>query len=462
MNVLKFFDTDGYKPSQWKQYPEGMTGAMVYGEARGPEGGYTIFFGLQSILNQLKVPTLKEVDLARMMAYQYFGRDDVFNYEGWKKIAEMGYFPLKIRAVKEGSKIPNGNALFTVENTHGDFAWLPGWFETQLMRVWYPTNVATLSHEIKTIINKYLVKNGTPETLPIKLHDFGSRGSASQQAAAIGGMGHLVNFNGTDTLAAVVQAVDDYDAGASSLAMSIPASEHSTITSWGKDFEIDAFRNMINQFGGPGKIYACVSDSYDIWAALDKWKALEPLILEKGGTLVVRPDSGDPVETPVAVVHRLMERFGYSLNDNGYKVLPDHIRVIQGDGIDKDTIKAILERLDRLNISSDNINFGMGGALLQKHDRDTHKFAVKMCGCVVDGQPREVFKDPVTDPGKRSKAGFLTTVRDSLTGEIKTVHRDTLESEEAYEDIMDTVFENNTIITQKFEDIRARANVDFV
>lgn len=457
MNFFKFLDTDGYKPSQYKQYPENMTHAMVYGETRGPKDGYTIFFGLQSILNNLKVPSVNEVKLAHKILTEYYGRSDVFNYTGWLRLAEMGYYPLKIRAVPEGTKVPNGNAFFTVESTHEEFAWLPGWFETQLMRVWYPTNVATLSHEIKTTINDFLIRNGTPETLPIKLHDFGSRGASAQEAAAIGGIGHLINFMGSDTLAAVIQAIEDYDANPN-VATSIPASEHSTITSWGREGEIDAFRNMIEQYGGEGAIYACVSDSYNIWEALDMWKELEPLILEKGGTLVIRPDSGDPVKTPVDVVRDLITKFGCSINEKGYSVLPDHIRVIQGDGIDHETIVMILTDLERYGISADNINFGMGGALLQKHDRDTHKFAIKMCGCVVDGMVRDVYKDPITDGGKKSKSGFLTTVTDSGGNVVTKRVEDVLDTDQ---DMMMTVFENNNITMQSFADIRERASADF-
>jgi len=244
-------------------------------------------------------------------------------------------------------------------------------------------------------------------------------------------------------------AIEHYGASPDGLGAGIPASEHSTITSWGKDFEIDAFRNMIEQFGGEGSIYACVSDSYDIWAALRKWKELEPQILEKGGTLVVRPDSGDPVDTPVEVVQSLMRLFGYTYNSKGYKVLPDHIRVIQGDGIEYETIRQIAHNLDMYKISIDNIAFGMGGALLQKADRDTYKFAMKMCAITVNGEERDVFKDPVTDPGKRSKAGYLT-----LNEDMETVRIADLGDKK---DAMQTVWEDSEFVNEvTFDEVRAR------
>lgn len=447
-NIINIFDTDGYKLSQWKQYPAGATHAMSYGESRGGADRVK-FFGLQYILKQMKVPTLAEVEMVKTYVEKYTGRTDIFNYEGWKKIAELGYFPLRVRAVPEGTVVPTKQALFTVEPTLDDFVWLVGWFETQLLRVWYPTTVATISFEIKELIAKYLEKNGTPETLGFKLHDFGSRGVSTSEQAELGGMAHLINFMGTDTLAAWMGAVEYYGASMDGLGAGIPASEHSTITSWGKDFEIDAFRNMIEQFGGEGAIYACVSDSYDIWAALHKWKELEPLILEKGGTLVVRPDSGDPVETPVKVVNQLLELFGYTYNEKGYKVLPDHIRVIQGDGIEYDTIRKIARILDAAGISIDNIAFGMGGALLQKADRDTYKFAMKMCAITVNGEERDVFKDPVTDPGKASKKGYLT-----LNEDMETVRIADLGDKK---DMMQTVWEDSKFVNEAtFDEVRAR------
>lgn len=441
-NIINFFDTDSYKVSHWKQLPPNATRAMAYGEARG--GATEIkWFGLQYVLSQLNVPTVEEVAQVAEYCRMHFGRDDIFNSDGWLKIAEMGYFPLKIRAVREGGVYPTSVPLFTVENTHPDFVWLVTWFETQLLRVWYPTNVATISYEIKNVISDFLEKNGTPESIEFKLHDFGSRGATSAEAAGIGGMAHLLNFKGSDTLMGWMFAKEFYGATPESLGFSIAASEHSTITSWGRDFEVDAYENLIRQLGGEGNIYACVSDSYDLWAALEKWKQLEPVIKEVGGTLVVRPDSGDPVETPVNTVIRLMELFGYTVNEKGYKVLPDHIRVIQGDGLEGKTILRILSRLDAIEISSDNIAFGMGGALLQKHDRDTFKFAYKMCAVTVDGEEREVFKDPITDPGKRSKGGYLTTlVEDDHIGYGRAGQDDWT----VCGDLMRTVFEDSELI----------------
>ena len=453
-NTINFLDTDSYKVSQHKQLPTDAEYAMAYIEARGGADRVK-FFGLQYILQQLQIPSPHDVEQASEFCKAHFGRDDVFDYKGWMEIANKGYYPLKIRAVAEGGIYPVSVPLITVENTEPGYAWLVTWFETQILRVWYPTNVATFSYEIKQLISEFLELNGTPESIGFKLHDFGSRGASSAESAGIGGMGHLLNFLGTDTLQAYMYAHEYYNATTESLAFSIPASEHSTITSWGKDFEVNAYRSMIEKFGKPGALYACVSDSYDLWEALKLWKQLEPMILEKGGTLVVRPDSGDPVETPIKAVKELITLFGSTTNAKGFKVLPDHIRVIQGDGIQYDSIRQILVGLHAEGISADNIAFGMGGALLQKHDRDTFKFAYKMCSITRNGKEQDVFKDPVTDPGKRSKAGRITTIVDDdgniVYTRIPKYHNDS----STYGDLMITVWENSQLKRyHDFEEIR--------
>ncbi len=268
--------------------------------------------------------------------------------------------------------------------------------------------MATISHGVRRIIRDALVKTAdAPDAeLPFKLHDFGARGVSSHASAALGGMAHLVNFQGSDTLAAVVAARKLYHEPMA--AFSIPAAEHSTITSWGRDHEVDAYANMVTQFGKPGGLYAVVSDSYDLYNAVEHlWgEVLRQKIIDSGATLVVRPDSGDPVEVVSKTLHLLADKFGTDSNPKGYRVLKN-VRVIQGDGVNPVSIAAILDRIVADGFSASNIAFGMGGALLQKCDRDTMAFAYKASAAKVDGQWRDVYKDPVTDSGKRSKRGLL-------------------------------------------------------
>ena len=223
------------------------------------------------------------------------------------------------------------------------------------------------------------------------LHDFGARGVSSLESAALGGAAHLVNFLGTDTVSALCLARAHYHAPMAGY--SIPAAEHSTITSWGREREVDAYRNMLRQFGKPGAIVAVVSDSYDIYRAISEhWgTTLRDAVIASGATLVIRPDSGDPVEVVAESLRRLDEAFGHVINGKGYRVL-NHVRVIQGDGINPDTIRAILQRITGDGYAADNVAFGMGGALLQRLDRDTQKFALKCSAARVDGEWVDVYR----------------------------------------------------------------------
>jgi nicotinamide phosphoribosyltransferase len=355
----------------------------------------------------------------------------------------------------EGTTVPTGNVLMTIENTDEEFAWITNYLETLLSMVWYPSTVATQSREMRRVLLKYLVMTGDPSLIDFKLHDFGFRGSTSVESAGIGGAAHLVNFLGTDTLAALDVAEDYYDE--ESAGFSIPAAEHSTITSWGRENEAEAFENMLTQF--PSGLVAVVSDSYNIYEACKKiWgEQLREKVLARDGVLVVRPDSGYPPDTVVVVLNILGEKFGYTMNDKGYKVLNPKVRVIQGDGIDYEMLDKVLVAMKIAGWSADNVAFGSGGGLLQKVNRDTQKFAIKCSYMEVAGEGRDVMKDPITDPGKRSKAGRLALVK--IDGEFKTV-REEEAARLGLKDELETVFENGEILVKhSFADIRARAAI---
>jgi nicotinamide phosphoribosyltransferase len=291
-----------------------------------------------------------------------------------------------------------------------------------------------------------------------KLHDFGARGVSSAESAALGGMAHLINFRGTDTVEALVAARRFY--GADMAGFSIPAMEHSTVTSWGRDRESDAYANMLNQYAHPGALLACVSDSYDLWNAVSNiWgDELKERVLQSGATVVVRPDSGDPLVVPVQTIQALGERFGHTINRRGYKVLPSSVRVIQGDGITLDSLPVILKNLLSAGWSADNLAFGMGGGLLQQVNRDTMRFAMKANAVCVNGEWRDVFKDPATDPGKTSKRGVLSLIRSGGIGSSRwsTVRRNGLHTGEV--DYLEKVFDGGELlIDQTFEQIRAQS-----
>ena len=407
-------DTDSYKSSHFLQYPKGMTRIFSYLESRGGRYPTTRFFGLQYILDKYLTRriTKEDVEEARTLIEAH---GEPFPYDGWMRVVNVhgGKLPLEIRAVPEGTLVPIHNILMSCTNTDPELPWLVGWFETMLMRVWYPTTVCTQSYYIREIIKKALEQTSdrAAEELPFKLHDFGSRGVSSRESAGIGGLSHLVNFLGSDTLEALRVGRNHYDADLAGF--SIPAAEHSTITSWGKEHEVDAYRNMVRQFGQAGKIFAVVSDSYDLKHAINVFwgETLRKEVEESGATLVVRPDSGDPPAMVRLAVNALAAKYGTTVNSKGYQVL-NHVRVIQGDGIDEQTITQILQNLNVDGFSAENVAFGMGGALLQKVDRDTQRFAYKASAGLIDGQYRGIYKDPVTDPGKRSKDGVLDLVQE--------------------------------------------------
>ena len=399
-------NVDSYKTSMFKQYPAGTTGVYSYIESRGGRYDRTVFFGLQAFIKEylLEPITQADIDVAEELLTAH---GLPFNRAGWQYILDKhrGYLPVVIRAVPEGSVVPVRNVLATIENTDPECYWLTTWLETALLRaVWYGTTVATQSYTIKQVILDYLERTGDPTTIDFKLHDFGARGVSSMESAGIGGAAHLVNFMGTDTITGVLFAREYYNAGISGF--SIPAAEHSTITSWGRDGEVDAYRNMLTQFARPGTILAVVSDSYDIYNAASKlWgEELRQQVIDSGATVVIRPDSGDPVEVNRKLVEILGEKFGYTINAKGFKVL-NNVRLIQGDGINELTVRSILGAFMAQGWSADNIAFGMGGALLQIVDRDTQKFAMKASAACINGEWVNVVKDPITDPGKKSKAG---------------------------------------------------------
>jgi nicotinamide phosphoribosyltransferase len=408
-------DTDSYKASHYRQYPPGTEKLFGYVESRGGRYPQTVFFGLQYFLARYLARPISAADIAEAAAFlQPHG--EPFPEAGWRHILEHhgGLVPVRIRAVPEGSVVPVHNVLATVESTDPTVPWVVGWIETQLMRLWYPTTVCTRSYFCKQVIFAYLERTADDPAgeLPWKLHDFGGRGVSSAESAGIGGAAHLVNFLGSDTIEGARYAQAFYGSQAPVAGFSIPAMEHATVTAWGRGAEVDAYRNMIAAHP-EFPVLACVSDSYDVDAAVeDLWTGeLLDEVKASGKTIVIRPDSGDPVEVNLRLLRILERKVGMTINGKGYKVLPSFFRLIQGDGNhDEEDIERILAALAEHGYSASNIAFGMGGGLLQKLDRDTQRFAFKLSEIVVAGQARPVAKDPKTDPGKRSKAGRLDLV----------------------------------------------------
>ncbi len=461
---------DAYKYSHHKLYWPGTTKVFSYLESRGGYFDATVFYGLQYFIKKYlvgKAFTQDDLDIAAEFMPKVFGRDDVFNKSKFQYILDKhnGYLPLRIKAVPEGTEVPVSNALLTIENTDPECYWLTNFIETLLMQIWYPSTVATISREVKKLVNKYYKESATEGTeagIDFVLNDFGFRGVSSVESAGLGGSAHLINFNGSDTIAASV-LVKNYYATEKVYGVSVPATEHSIVTLLGEKGEKEIFEHVLDTF--PTGIVACVSDSYNIFRACKEYwgKDLKAKILSRDGVLVIRPDSGDPEMTLLAIFDILFDKFGFTTNSKGYKVLPAQVRVLQGDGVNYESIKSIYERLKEAKISAENLLFGMGGALLQKLDRDTQKYALKCSYAEIDGKDVIVQKSPtemnamgeITESFKKSKGGRLKLIK--IDGRYETVQ------EHEYPELKNqlvTVFENGKLIKEyTFEEVRANSRL---
>lgn len=422
--------TDSYKHSHPYQYPKDTSYLHFYLESRGTAnqdlGNHTKFFGLQYYIKKyLSQPiTQQMIDAAEKILLAH---GLPFYRTGFEKILNIynGYLPIRIRAVREGSLVPLHNVLMTIESTDKELFWLPGFAETLLLKVWYPITVATISFNIKQLIKKYLFETADSlDKLDFMLHDFGYRGVSSEESAGIGGAAHLTNFLGTDTLAALHVCNEFY---AENMAgFSIPASEHSTMTSWGVGTECEhqAFENMITQFGNNSISYACVSDSWDFKKAIQTWINLKDKVIAKKSNLVIRHDSGDVVDNILYALCELDKGYGSRLNSKGYKVL-NRVAFIQSDSVSISLVKKVLTAMKAKGYSAENMSFGMGGALLQGNhessvNRDSFKFAIK-CSAIMRGNTLiGVKKEPITDLAKKSKQGRLDLIKDDK-GNYKTI-----------------------------------------
>lgn len=421
-------DTDGYKFSHNKQYPEDVTQISSYIEARGVQGfdwKEHVFVGLQPFLKRIGAGITKyDLEEAIDFSNKYQVAIDV---DLFKNIIENhdGYFPLHIESLDEGSVVPLGTPLVQVWNTDHKSRGLGGFLETAMLRaVWYPSTVATQSFHAKRVIKKYLLETGgSLAGIDFMLHDFGARGVSSKESAAIGGAAHLMVFQGSDTLSGIEHLFEHYNPSGFP-GFSVPAAEHSTITSWGKDHEVDAYRNMLKLYAKPNAIISVVSDSYDIYNAVQHlWGGVlqqEVIALgDIGARLVIRPDSGDPIATPIKVVQLLMQRFGFTTTETGHKLLPQYVRVLQGDGINLNSLELILNTAKLAGLCAENFVFGMGGGLLQQVNRDTLKFAMKANAVKSKvGAWRDVYKNPVGG-GKTSKRGRQVVFHANVDGEEK-------------------------------------------
>lgn len=486
MNDNVMLMTDCYKMFHCEQYPEDTEYIYSYLEAR--KEGEIIFFGLQYLLKEyLSKPILPHH--AEELIYVYMGmmgqcpEDTKAKFRG---LAELGYWPVKIKAVPEGTVISNKNVLLTITNTHPDFAWCVGFLESFLLKLWNPCTVAACSRKYKKLVTKYAEETcDNLDHIPYSVHDFGYRGVSSEETAAISGAAHLISFLGSDTIPAVAFLNRYYltaNQNPSFVAASVPASEHSVMCSYGREGEWEALDRMLDLY--PTGIVSIVSDTYNLWDVLTKWApSRKERILSRDGKVVFRPDSGKPVDivcgldggglypwlgrdgvtayinTPSIEAQKgclklLEETFGSTLNDKGYKILNPKVGLIYGDGMHYDRFELMLHTMECDGWASSNLVIGVGGLLLQQHNRDEFGFAIKATRIVRGGKEIEIYKDPITDPGKKSKKGLMCLVK--TNGEFKT--KDQVDEFDETSGALKLVFEDGKIIKEfSLEEVRENA-----
>ena len=443
---------DFYKTGHLRMYPKGTQ--YVYSNftprssrlaSMFPESfdNKVVFVGLQATIIDLLINQWDEnffdvsldevVDRYKAMMDSALGVGSV-NVEHIKELHQLGYLPLRIKALPEGSRVNIGVPVFTVVNTNPKFYWLTNYIETQLSaESWKLITTATIAYEYRKLLNHYADKTGSPKDfVEFQGHDFSARGMSGNMDATKSGMGHLLSFLGTDTISSIdfvkhfyYVPPDEFVGG------SVPATEHSVMCMGSKESEIDTFRRLINELYPTGVI-SIVSDTWDFWKVISEYaKTLKDDILSRKineiglAKVVFRPDSGDPVKvicgdpeakegTPAhkGAIQCLWEIFGGSITETGHKILDPHVGVIYGDSITYDRAERILRRLDEMGFASGNMVFGIGSFTYQHNTRDTFGHAYKSTWGVINGKETEIFKDPITDSGtKKSAKGLLRVIK---------------------------------------------------
>jgi len=470
---------DSYKLSHAFAYPKNIVGMASYIEARTGGRDIMIPFGRQAVLQRyLSVPiTQGDINDAADFASTH---GEPFARRVWEHILREynGFMPLTIRGVPEGTPVRSGHAITTIMCTDAYVAenifWLCSYFETLLLRgEWYPTTIATDDYKIKRLIKSYYVKTGADMAmLNFALHDFGARGVTCHEQAQIGGAAHLVSFKGSDTIEGIQYA--NYWYGADMAAFSVPATEHSVQCAFGAgqfaagsaDADTEYMRHVLKNLAHKGGIVSMVIDGFDVYRATDiLCGRLVAEIKATGAKIVFRPDSGDMYKIIPYILAKQEAAFGVTVNAHGFKKI-NTVGLLQGDGIDHEAVEKLLDLVTGLGYSADNIVFGSGGALLQKRNRDTYKFAQKASAVLVAVPASQtevtyewvgIAKDPITDPGKKSKEGVLTLARSLITGEHMTVRIDTGSLSTEFEDVMVDVYDHGKFFNlTTLDEVRAR------
>lgn len=464
-------DTDSYKNDHGRMLPQNTTKMFSTIIFRKPNkyAGFTKFLGIQYFIKEylLEPITLEMINEAEIEITQ---QGYVFDRKRWEYILKKhnGFMPLDIKSVEEGMIIPVGVPAVTIENTDNNCAWLVSYIETSIQRtIWKMTTVASISKNLHDYLSEIMFKHEGHKNVDYHLHNFGARGADSFEVDIMSGISHASGgFRGSDSLQ-TNRAIKYYYNTKIPYLSSVIASEHSVMCANSDPETKDDFKavvkmidlleeNIENNLGTP--IVSIVGDTYDIYRMAEEYIGirLKHRIMElgaKGGRVVLRPDSGEPKKICLEVINILMDKFGYSINKNGYKVLPEYIRVLQGDGINQDSIREIVCELENNNISLDNLLFGMGGGLTHEAGRDEFSCSMKATAIEYDGKWHDLQKDPITDIAKRSPKGRVTT----YLNHNKEIYYERVELKEFNPeliDLMSTIFKNGKLLKEyTFEDV---------
>lgn len=491
MKMNPILAIDGYKVSHRAQYPQGTTQVYSNFTPRSDRffsspvaDGKLVFFGLQGFLQWFMVDLFNDAFFARpqedvvneykAVMDSYLGKGAV-PVDHIRALHNLGYLPLHVKSLDEGSKVPMKVPVLTITNTRDEFFWLVNYLETVLSaELWKASTNATIAHHYRKVCEQWAVKTCSDMShLDFQCHDFSFRGMAGLQDTMQAGAGHLLSFKGTDSIPSLLYARDHYTAGEDYfIGASIPATEHSVMCMGEKEQEIETFRRLIVDLYPQGFV-SIVSDTWDYWRVMTEYtRELKQIILNREGRVVFRPDSGDPVEilcgtvadddtrntrTPEekGSVEVLWEIFGGTVNEKGYKVLDPHVGLIYGDSITLARADEILRRLEAKGFASSNVVFGVGSFTYQYNTRDTFGFAMKATWGAVNGEGRMIFKEPKTDSGlKRSARGLLRVERDAQ-GELQLHDEQTWEQEKTGE-LKTRFLDGKLYNVDHFEQIRQR------
>lgn len=470
MKMNPFLLTDFYKIGHPFQYPKGTT--LVYSnltprKSRLEGVDEMVFFGLQYFIKEYLITYFNEnffKQSKEKVITEYKRRvvnslgSDLPSYKHIEDLHDLGYLPIEIKALKEGSSVKMKVPVLTIVNTLPEYFWLTNFIESLMSAIiWQPCTSATIAKEYRKILNEFAEKTGMPkEFIQWQGHDFSFRGMSSLESAITSGMGHLLSFTGTDTIPAIDALEQYYNANADKelIGGSVPATEHSVMCSGSKDGEVETFKRLITEVY-PNGVISIVSDTWDLWKVCTEYLTeLKDVILERDGKVVIRPDSGNPVDIICGnpngvtknerkgVVELLWDIFGGTETEKGYKLLDSHIGAIYGDSITRQRATEICQKLMDKGFAS-QVVFGIGSFTYQYNTRDTFGMAMKATYIEVGNEPRNIFKKPITDSGEKTSATGLLSVKKE-NGQY--ILNEKVNCDEEAEGELKTVFKNGLLV----------------